>query len=64
LERIGEKDLRAMLEPLKLEVASVRGEGIDAFSASGQEVWHQLAWGLLGLLIAEPILASWVGRSR
>jgi hypothetical protein len=42
----------------------VRGEGIDAFSAAGHEVWHQLAWGLLGLLIAEPILASWVGRSR
>lgn len=64
LERIGEKGLRAMLGPLKLEIASVRGEGIDAFSATGQEVWHQLAWGLLGLLIAEPILASWVGRSR
>jgi hypothetical protein len=64
LERIAEKELRAMLEPLKLEIASVRGEGIDAFSATGQEIWHQLAWGLLGLLIAEPVLASWVGRSR
>ncbi len=64
LERIGEKELRGMLAPLKLEIASVRGEGIDSFSATGQEVWRQLAWGLLGLLIAEPILASWVGRSR
>jgi hypothetical protein len=53
-----------MLQPLKLEIASVRGDGIDAFSASGQEVWRQLAWGLLGLLILEPLLATWVGRSH
>ena len=64
LERINEKDLRAIFQPLKLEVASVRGDGMDAFSATGQEIWHSLACGLLGLLIAEPILASWVGRSR
>jgi len=56
--------LRAILRPLKVEVVSVRGEGVDAFSATGQEVWHQLAWGLLTLLIAEPVLASWVGRAR
>jgi hypothetical protein len=30
----------------------------------GKEVWRQLAWGLLALLILEPILATWVGRSR
>ncbi|HEX3450301.1 MAG TPA: BatA domain-containing protein [Isosphaeraceae bacterium] len=64
LDRIGEKDLKAMLEPLKVEVTRARGEGLDAFSATGQEVWHQLAWGLLALLILEPILATWVGRSR
>ena len=64
LERIGENELRAILRPLKVEVVSVRGEGVDAFSATGQEVWHQLAWGLLTLLIAEPVLASWVGRAR
>ena len=64
LERIGEKDLKTLLEPLKVELIAVRGEGIDAFSATGQEVWHPLAWGLLALLLFEPILASWVGRSR
>ncbi len=64
LARIKERDLKALLQPLKLEVASARGDGIDAFSATGQEVWHQLAWGLLALLILEPILATWVGRSR
>lgn len=64
LERIGQKELKALLEPLKVEVASARGEGIDAFSATGQEVWHTLAWGLLCLLIFEPLLATWVGRSR
>jgi hypothetical protein len=64
LDRIGEKDLKAMLEPLNVDVTRARGEGLDAFSATGQEVWHQLAWGLLALLILEPILATWVGRSR
>jgi hypothetical protein len=64
LERIGENDIRTLLEPLKLEVVSLRNEGIDAFAATGQEIWQQLAWGLLALLIAEPILACWVGRSR
>jgi hypothetical protein len=53
-----------MLEPLKVEVVSARGEGLDAFSSTGQEIWHQLAWGMLVLLILEPILATWVGRSR
>jgi hypothetical protein len=64
LERIEAKDLKTMLDPLKLEIVSARGDGIDAFSATGQEIWHRLAWGLLGLLILEPILATWVGRSR
>jgi hypothetical protein len=64
LERMSEKDLRALLAPLKLEVIAARGDGLDAFSATGQEVWHPLAWGLLGLLIVEPVLATWVGRSR
>ncbi len=64
LDRISEKDLKAMLSPLKVEVVRARGESLDAFSATGQEVWHQLAWGLLGLLILEPVLAAWVGRSR
>ena len=35
-----------------------------AFSATGREVWHEMAWVLVGLLVFEPILASWVGRSR
>jgi hypothetical protein len=64
LDRIAVKDLKALMAPLSLEVASVRGEGMDVFSASGREIWQQLAWGLVGLLVAEPILACWVGRSR
>ncbi len=64
LERITANDLKRMLEPLKVEVTSARDEGLEAFSATGQEIWHQLAWGLLALLILEPILATWVGRSR
>lgn len=64
LDRIEGKALKTMLAPLKVEVVSARGDGLDAFSATGQEVWHPLAWGLLGLLVVEPILATWVGRSR
>jgi hypothetical protein len=64
LERIGRNELRAMWQPLKLEIVSARGDDLDSFSATGREIWHRLAWGLLGLLIFEPILATWVGRSR
>ena len=64
LERISEKELRAMLAPLKVEIASARGEGLDAFSASGKEIWQRVALGLLVLLVLESIFAAWVGRSR
>ena len=64
LDRISEKDLKAMLAPLKVEVASARGEGLDAFSASGKEIWQRVAMGLLILFVLESIFAAWVGRSR
>jgi hypothetical protein len=64
LERISAGDLKTMLAPLKVEVAVARGDGQDASATTGREVWHGLAWGLLALLILEPILSSWVGRSR
>ncbi len=64
LGRIDAADLKGLLAPLDVEVAAAHGDGTDAPSATGREVWHELAWGLLGLLILEPILASWLGRSR
>jgi hypothetical protein len=64
LERIASADLKGLLAPLKVEVAAARSDGKDAFSATGREIWHEMAWVLAGLLILEPILASWVGRSR
>ena len=64
LDRIGANDLKTLMAPLKVDVAAARGDGKDASAATGREVWHGLAWVLLGLLILEPILASWVGRSR
>lgn len=64
LGRIKAADLKAMLAPLDVEVAVAKGDGTDGSSATGREVWHEMAWGLLGLLILEPIFASWVGRSR
>ena len=64
LERLAAADLKGMLAPLNVEVAVARGDAKDAFSATGRELWHEMAWVLAGLLIFEPILATWVGRSR
>jgi len=64
LGRLKPAELKAMLAPLDIEVASARGDGTDTSPATGREIWHELAWGLLGLLLLEPLLASWVGRSR
>jgi hypothetical protein len=64
LERISASELKAMLEPLVVEVASAKKGGSDLFSATGREIWHSLAWGLLGLLVIESIFATWVGRAR
>jgi hypothetical protein len=64
LERVGKQELKAMLAPLNVEIATARGDGLDSFAPTGREFWHELAWGLLGLLILESILATWVGRSR
>ncbi len=64
LERVAAPDLKKMLAPLAVDVTVAKGDGTDAPSATGREIWHEFAWGLLGLLILEPILAAWVGRSR
>lgn len=64
LDRLSAGDLKAMMAPLDVEVAVARGDDTDAASPTGREIWHELAWVLLGLVILEPIVACWVGRSR
>ncbi len=64
LDRLTGQNLKDLLQPLKVDVAVAKGEGNDTPSTVGREVWHEMAWGLLGLLLLEPILAAWVGRSR
>jgi Aerotolerance regulator N-terminal len=64
MERIPTAELKALLEPLTVEIVSTRKGGVDLFSATGREIWHALATGLLILLIIESIFATWVGRSR
>ena len=64
LARITESDLKNLLRPLSVEVASAKAKDANLFAPTGREVWHELAWGLLGVLIIESILATWVGRSR
>lgn len=63
LERIDPDDLRAMWEPLGVEVVSAR-DGSDLFAVSNREVWRNLATALLVLLVFESVFATWVGRSR
>ena len=64
LERIGDSELKGLLKPLVVEVAKAQGDGTDLFAATGREIWHELAWGLLVLLVIESMFATWVGRSR
>ena len=64
LDRLGPADFKKLLAPLKVDLAVAKGDGTDTPSTTGREVWHEMAWGLLGLLLVEPILAAWVGRSR
>ena len=64
LQRISAPELKKILAPLNVEVAAARADGRDAFSATGREIWQRMAWALLAMLILEPILATWVGRSR
>ena len=64
LERLAATDLKKLLAPLAVDVTTAKGDGTDVPSATGREIWHEFAWGLLGLLLLEPILAAYVGRSR
>ncbi len=64
LERITGSELKSLLEPLDVEIARARGDGGSLFSATGREIWRDLASALLVLLIIESIFATWVGRSR
>jgi hypothetical protein len=64
LEKITPASLKGLLAPLQVGITAAKGDGTDVPSTTGREIWHELAWGLLGLLILEPIIAAWVGRSR
>ncbi len=64
LERIGIPDLKKLFEPMDVEVVVARTDDVDFLSPIGREIWRELAGGLLILLIAESIFATWAGRSR
>lgn len=64
LERIEPAELKGLLGPLDVEIIESRGDPSGLFSPTGREIWHELAWVLLGLLVVESIFAAWVGRSR
>jgi hypothetical protein len=64
LERIAAADLKSLLDPLDVEIASAKAGGASLFSPTGREIWRDLACALFVLLIAESIFATWAGRSR
>lgn len=64
LSRIEPESLRALWSPLDIEITEARSDGSELFRPTGREVWHDLAWTLLALLVVESALATWAGRSR
>jgi hypothetical protein len=64
LARIEPSELKTLLQPLDVEIARAQAQASGLFSPTGREIWHELAAGLLVLLIAESLFATWVGRSR
>ncbi len=64
LERIEATELKSFLSPLEVEIARARSNEGSLFSATGREIWHDLAVALVVLLVFESIFATWVGRSR
>ena len=64
LERIGSDELRQKWGAIVPDII-VNGSASDApVSVEGQEIWRNLAVGLLGLLVGEACFATWAGRQR
>jgi hypothetical protein len=64
LERIENQEVKSILEPLAVEILTMRGKDANLFAPTGREIWRDFAAVLLVLLIVESIFATWVGRSR
>src|SRR5262249_18479321 len=64
LDRITADEVKTMMAPLDVEIASAKAGGSALFSPTGGESWRDLAGGLLVLLLVESIFATWAGRSR
>jgi hypothetical protein len=64
LERIGTEEVKSILEPLAVEIITMKGNDANLFAPTGREIWRDFAAVLLVLLIVESVFATWVGRSR
>jgi hypothetical protein len=64
LERIEAEQVKSILEPLAVEIATMRGNDANLFAPTGREMWRDVALVVLILLIVEAVFATWVGRSR
>jgi hypothetical protein len=64
LERIETDQVKSILEPLDVEMITMRGNDANLFAPTGREMWRDFAAALFVLLIVEAVFATWVGRSR
>jgi Aerotolerance regulator N-terminal len=64
LERITNDQLRQKWGATSPEIITIGSAGDAPIAVEGQEIWRNLALGLMGLLIAEAGFATFAGRQR
>lgn len=62
-KKLNEQALQQFLGRMPLELIRYQGKEMD-LSTEGTELWRYLAVLLLGCLISESMLATWIGRRR
>ena len=64
LARIAHDELNKKWGAMTPEIIAAAGSGDAPVSVEGQEIWRNLAIGLMGLLVTEACFATWAGRQR
>ncbi|QDT26689.1 BatA domain-containing protein [Gimesia panareensis] len=62
-DKLNEQELQQYLGRMPLKLIRYQGKEMD-LSTAGTELWRYLAVVLLGCLISESMLATWIGRRR
>jgi len=64
LARLASDELGKKWGAIVPEIIAANADGDAPVSVEGQEIWRNLAIGLMGLLVAEGCFATWAGRQR